>query len=147
MSETTDAPVTGPVPETGIATGTTATTVATTTTTTTKETFIEKVEGGIETVGKDIAHVVVEVVKFPAKAEKVFATIETDFPVLKPALLKLVTDGEALAADTTAVISADGLNITLDLAEWNQLLVIKGDLTAAIAEIETAYAAINTDVA
>ncbi len=130
---------TAPSTATGVAT--------TTTTTTTKETFIEKVEGGIETVAKDIAHVVVEVVKFPAKAEKVFATIETDFPVLKPALLKLITDGEALAADTTAVISADGLNVTLDLAEWNELLVIKADLTAAITEVETAYDQINGDVA
>lgn len=130
--------------------GTTApetTTTTATTETTTKETFIEKVEHGVETVGKDIAHVVVEVVKFPAKAEKVFATIETDFPVLKPALLKLVTDGETLAADTTAVISADGLNVTLDLAEWNELLVIKADLGAAIKEIESAYTQINGDVA
>lgn len=114
---------------------------------TTKKNIFQEIAHGAEVVAKDVAHVVVEVVEFPAKGIKVFETIKTDFPILKPALLKLVTDGEALAADTTAVIGADGLNVTLDLTEWNQLLVIKADLTAAIKEVEAAYAQINGDVA
>ncbi len=101
----------------------------------------------IEDVAKDVAHVVVETVEFPVKAEKVLSTLSSDQPQLKAALAQLVADGEAVSADVLQVVSADGTNISVDLATWAAITKLVTDGKAAVALIETLYTQLNADVA
>ncbi len=104
----------------------------------------EEIGHGVEVVAKDIAHVAVEVVEFPVKAEKVLNTIQTNWPVLKPEFTTLLADGAALAATTTAVFT--GPSVTLAVDEWNEIQKVIADVKAAVATTESFYASVNTDV-
>jgi hypothetical protein len=99
-----------------------------------------------KTVAKDVAHAVVETVEFPDKAVKVWETISADYPTLKPALLKVVTDSAAVESNVVEAVKDDGLNVTVDIQTWNSIKAVITDLVAARNEIEAAYNALNTDV-
>lgn len=109
--------------------------------------IFEEAGHGIEAVAKDIAHVVVEAVEFPAKATKVITTLMKDYPELRAELQTLVIDGQKALVDGVAAVGAKGLN-------WAEDVAVVGDVTAFaryfkdvfVPAVEKAYGELNTDV-
>jgi hypothetical protein len=111
------------------------------------EDVFRKVGDEIKDVAKNVAHVAVETVEFPVKAAKVISTLSADQPSLKSTLATLVSDGQAVSADVLQVVSADGANISVDLATWAAITKLVADGKAAVTLIETLYDQLNADVA
>lgn len=107
----------------------------------------QKIGHGIETVGKDIGHVIVEGIEFPDKAAKVINTVVKDVPQFKAELLTLITDGKSVLVDAMDAASAKGLNWTEDLS-----IIAAIEAFAAyfkntfLPAVEAAYNEVNTDV-
>lgn len=112
------------------------------------ENVFEKIGHGVETVGKDIGHVIVEAVEFPAKATKVVSTITTDYPQLKTELLQLVTMGNTVLADGVLASAAKGLNWAEDVATVKDVLQLAEFFkNTFVPAVVAAYNTINSDVA
>lgn len=110
--------------------------------------IFKEVGHGVEAVGKDIAHVIVEAVEYPAKAAKVMATVTKNYPSLKPTLTTVVTSGAKIGADLVGVIAAKGVSWTDDIALVADVEAFFKFITKTVTpEVEAIYGELNKDVA
>ena len=111
------------------------------------ENVFQEVGHDVKVVAEDVAHDVVGVVEFPAKAARVFNEIKTDYPAVKASLEQLATDIEKVDADVVTAIDAGGLNVTVDIATWNDIVAAVKAGKEAGAEIKAAFEQINAAAA
>ena len=79
---------------------------------------------------------------------KILATAEQLDPSLKANIALLLTKAEAIASASTAVAAGDGVNFAADATAVADIGAFFTFVKATIVpELETAYAAIKTDVA
>jgi hypothetical protein len=68
----------------------------------------------IKVAAKDTGHVVVEIVTWLPKVEKVLASAIKDQPEIKQAVLDLVKKASVVAGDVSTDVSENGLNLAQD---------------------------------
>jgi len=109
-----------------------------------KESLGEK----LEHIGEDVVKVIEFPITFAEKATKILATAEQLDPSLKANIALLLTKAEAIASASTAVAAGDGVNFAADATAVADIGAFFTFVKATIVpELETAYAAIKTDVA
>jgi hypothetical protein len=108
---------------------------------------VEVVAHDVKVAAVDTAHVVVKVVEFLPKAEKVIATAIKDDPEVKAAVLDLVKQATAVIGDVSTDVADKGIN----LAAGSKTLVDAEQFfsyfkSEFIPMVESVYAEIKTDV-
>src|SRR4030088_2121832 len=74
----------------------------------------QKIEAGVVTVAKDIAHGVVYPVEFLVKAEKVIASAIQDQPEIKAVVLNMIKQAQGVIADSISVAAGKGIDLAAD---------------------------------
>ncbi len=110
--------------------------------------IIVKIGKGIETAGKDVADVVVDMTSFLGKAESVIVTAVKDQPAVKAAILQLISQANSVIADGTKAAALDGVNLAADgvtIADAETFFTYFK--TTFIPLVESLYSSIKTDLA
>ena len=103
---------------------------------------------GIETVIKDVVHVVELPFTNAAKIAEILDTALTDEPKLKAAIIEVVNLGECVIADGAVDLASKGLNIPSDLETFKDIQVFFGYLKDTFFPlVSTIYAEVKTEIA
>jgi hypothetical protein len=118
------------------------------TTPVTHENVFQKIGHGVETVAKDLGHVVLEAVEFPDKAAKVIATVVKEDAPLKAQLLVLINQCKTTLGDGVDAVTQKGLNFAEDEQTVADVIALSKYVTETFVPlIEAVYTQLNQDVA
>lgn len=110
---------------------------------------LQAIEHGLETVGKDIAIGVEDIVHVGEDVFKVLTDAKSLAPAFKTELAQLVTDAEPIATALAPVIAASGENVALDIATVAPVLAdlkkLVGDFISFMPTLKTAVADLEAD--
>jgi hypothetical protein len=108
--------------------------------------IFQKFEHGVEDVAKDLGHVVVEVVEFPAKLEAVRKTADTEYPELKADIAAFEQAVIAFGTPGLAAVTSGFTNVSADITAIQDVPTLLAAGKRLYTDVEAAYAAINADV-
>ena len=108
---------------------------------------LEEIGHDVEVAAKDVAHVIVESVEFPAKLSKVLDTAKTEYPKIRADLKSLDQQGKSIFVDGVAAAGAKGLNWVEDVQIVTDITKFAEQFKSFAADVDAAYAEINADVA
>jgi len=110
---------------------------------------IASIGHGLETVGKDIAIGVADVLHVGEDVFKVLTDAKTLAPAFKTELATLIADAEPIATVLAPVIAASGENVALDIAAvapvLNDLKKLVSDFVTFMPTLKTALADLEAD--
>jgi hypothetical protein len=113
-------------------------------------TAFQKIESVAVTAGKDIGHVVEDVITVGDSVVKVLTDAKTLAPAFKSELATLIADAEPIATVLSPIIVAGGSNVALDLAAVAPVLAdlkkLVADFVAFLPTLKTAVADLEADV-